>query len=140
MFPSTDKAPVVLAIVGATELQADQRAVNLIENAIERYGPSLVISGGAPGIDTMSIEAADRRGIPWREYLPDVKSWEGKWFDDGDQGSHWLKGFKDRNLEIAEACTHLVRIAFKKSKTYGSGFTRDAAARLGKPVEEFCIG
>jgi hypothetical protein len=135
MFPSIDKPAVVLAIVGSRELQGDERALNLIANAIERYNPTLVISGGADGPDTMAIEEADRRHIPWREYLPDIKSWEGRMSD-----GVWLKGFKDRNLEIATACTHLIRIASKKSKSYGSGWTRDIAVQLGKPAEEFCIG
>ena len=52
---------------------------------------------------------------------------------------NWERGFKPRNIQIAEACDVLVRIAKKGSKTYGSGWTRDYAASLGKPTEEFIV-
>jgi len=127
---------VVLAIVGSTELGRDQRMLNIIENVLDRYAPRLVISGGARGVDTAAVEAADRRGIPWEEELAEVQRWEGLVNADGV----YLRGFKDRNLVIAKRCTHIVRIASKKSRTYGSGFTRDQAVLLGKDAEEFLIG
>jgi hypothetical protein len=73
----------------------------------------------------MAIERADLRGIKWREFLPTCENWE--------------HGYKPRNIDVAEACDFLVRIAARKSKTYGSGWTRDYAAKLGKPCEEFLL-
>lgn len=116
----------VLAIVGSRELQGDARVTALINDALDRYAPALLISGGCVGVDRMAVEAADLRGIKWREYLPAVENWE--------------QGYKPRNIDIAEACDYLVRIASRKSKSYGSGFTRDWAARLGKPTEEHVVG
>lgn len=116
---------MILAIVGSTELAGNQRALAIIENVLDRYEPTKVVSGGAPGIDKMAAAAARRRGIDVEEKLPAIHNWE--------------YGFKPRNIEIAEACDALVRIAMKGSKTYGSGWTRDYAAELGKPTEEFVI-
>lgn len=130
----TDRSPVTaaggrprlkLAIVGSTELVGNQQALAIIENVLDRYQPTLVISGGAEGIDKMAVAAARARGIECEEKLPKVKNWE--------------HGFKPRNIEIATACDQLVRIAKRGSKTYGSGWTRDYAANLGKFTEEFVI-
>lgn len=114
-----------LAIVGSTELSGNGRALTQICRVLDRLRPALVISGGAKGIDSMAVAEAESRGIPTRVYLPTVRNWE--------------QGFKPRNIQVAEACDHLVRIFSPKSKTYGSGWTRDYAVKLGKPTEEFGI-
>lgn len=116
---------MTLAIVGSTELSGNQHAVAIIENVLDRYKPMRVVSGGAKGIDSMAIVAALARGLDVLELRPAVRNWE--------------HGFKPRNIQIAEACDALVRIASKTSKTYGSGWTRDYAAKLGKPTEEFML-
>jgi hypothetical protein len=85
----------------------------------------VVISGDAEGIDTMAAEAARARGIEVIEYLPAVPNWHD--------------GYKPRNLLIAQDCDALVRIALKGSKTYGSGWTRDRAAEMGKPTKEYVV-
>jgi hypothetical protein len=48
--------------------------------------------------------------------------------------------YRARNVLIASLCTRLVRIASARSTTFGSGFTRDYAANLGKPTEEYEVG
>jgi hypothetical protein len=116
---------VVLAIVGSTQLAGNQHALAIIENVLDRYKPDLVVSGEAKGIDSMAKAAALRRGIAYQGYPPAVKTWD--------------RGFKPRNMLIAQHCTHLVRIASAKAKTYGSGWTRDYAAKIGKFTEEFVI-
>lgn len=118
-----------LAIVGSTRLTGDN-ARNLIRQIIHATQPSLVISGGADGIDSLAVEVAKAYGIDWQEFKPDRKTWRS-W---GDQ-----KGFEERNREIAYHCTALIRIAWVGSTTYGSGWTRDRARDQGKPTEEFWL-
>lgn len=122
---STTKSTTRLAIVGSVSLAGNGEAREAIEQVLDRYRPALVVSGGAKGIDSMAAAAAKRRGIPVKEYLPAVPSWEG--------------GYKPRNLLIAQNCDALVRIVAVGSTTYGSGWTRDRARELGKPTEEIVI-
>jgi hypothetical protein len=43
-------------------------------------------------------------------------------------------GYQGRNALIATDCTHLLRVAARSSRTYGSGWTADEAQRLGRLV------
>src|SRR5690348_8728135 len=49
-----------LAIVGSVDLAGNAEAIAHIERALDKYQPTLVISGGADGIDTMAVRAASR--------------------------------------------------------------------------------
>lgn len=113
-----------LAIVGSVNLEGHPGAAALIEGVLDQYQPTLVVSGGAKGIDTMATAAALARGIPISEHLPVGRGWPA---------------FKARNLLIAQECDRLVRIVSSTSKTYGSGWTRDRAREMGKPTEEYII-
>src|SRR5258707_15407495 len=104
---------VILCIVGSVRLKGNAQAYKIIEDVLDRYEPDIVISGQAGGIDTMAEERAKARGIPFEPYAPAVQRWHD--------------GFMPRNLKMAERCTHLVRIVSSKSRTYGSGWTRDRA-------------
>ena len=122
---------VILAIVGSTafaERGTPERAeaTRLINDAIDRYQPDEIVSGGAVGIDSMAAMAAHARGIPTREFLPKNKRWKPD-------------GYQARNLLIAEACTSLVSIRHHASTTYGSGWTADRAEEIGKSVERYMI-
>ena len=114
-----------LAIVGSTSLKDNVEAARLIEEVLDLFRPSVVVSGGAPGIDTMSEKAAERRGIETSIYRP--------------KHQRWRDGFMPRNLLIAQACDALVRIVASNSTTYGSGWTRDRAAGMGKKVFEYVV-
>lgn len=113
-----------LAIVGSVCLKDNEAAQDKIEFVIGTYKPTEVVSGGAKGIDTMAVEYAKSIGIATKEYLPRAKGW-----------NH----YRVRNIQIARYCDRLVRIYSTKSKTYGSGWTKDFAEKLGKPTEEFEI-
>ena len=115
----------ILCIVGSTSLAGNPEAALIIEQVMDRLQPRKVISGCAPGIDTMTENASKRRGIPFEGFPPAKK----RWFD----------GFMPRNLKMAQTCTYLVRIVASNSHTYGSGWTRDRAREMGKPTEEFVI-
>lgn len=118
---------MILAIVGSVsfpEWWQKPAAQGIIDWTLDTYYHEieLVVSGGAEGVDTWGEEAAKRMGLPFRSFLPANPRWEPA-------------GFKDRNILIAEACTDLLCIRYKASKTYGSGWTADYAKKLGKKVQ-----
>lgn len=111
-----------LAIVGSHKFTDDlfiPRARRLIIRHLDRYDIEAVISGGAPGIDTLAEDLAGERGIQPIIHLPGGRSW------------YW---YKKRNILIAEDCTHLLCIRSRTSKTHGSAWTADYAASLGRKV------
>lgn len=115
-----------LAIVGSVSLAGNADAERIINDVLDRYAPTEVVSGGAVGIDQMAARVARSRGIQVTEYLPK----HNRWAPDG---------FKDRNLLIAQNCDAIIRIAARGSKTYGSGWTRDRAVEMGKQSEEYIL-
>ena len=123
-FTMKPNEKVILAIVGSVSLEGNEEAYKIIDTFIENFGLDKIISGGAVGIDSMSIEIAMSYNIPFEEFLPVRQCWPE---------------FKKRNLLIAQKCTHLLRIVSKNSKTYGSGWTRDRVKELGKPTIEYAI-
>jgi hypothetical protein len=123
--------PCKLAIVGSTTFakkgmdDARLEAMQAIATVIDVVKPDIVISGGARGIDSYAEEIARQRGgLGLIIHTPKVTGW---------------LGYKARNLLIAQDCTRLVRIVASTSTTYGSGWTRDRAKELGKPVLEITI-
>ena len=123
---------MILAIVGSGLLVDHSEAWRLIREAFRKYDPDGFTSGGAKGIDSMAEEYAR---LNWRDipedrifiFKPIVHRWEGP------------GGFRARNLLIAEKCDALVRIVSSRTKTYGSGWTRDRAKEMGKPTEDFVV-
>ena len=114
-----------LAIVGSVSLEGSKEAAQIIEDVLDKYKPTVVVSGGAKGIDTMATDAAKRRHIGTTIFHPKVQGWRD--------------GYRPRNLQIARGCDVLVRIVATGSRTYGSGWTRDRAIELGKHTEEYVI-
>jgi len=124
-----------LAIVGSTDLLAPggwDRADWLIRQAIVRLRPDVVISGGAPGIDSLAEYIAGQFGYTEAA---------GSMVVHRPQHQRWRPdGFEARNLLIARDCTHLLRISCYRSRTYGSGWTADQAERAGAEVVRRVIG
>lgn len=116
-----------LAVVGSVKVNEEQEklAHAVIQGVFLYYVPSLVISGGAEGIDTIAEEEAMLMNLQTRIHLP--------------KEDNWHKGYKPRNLEIAGDCTHLLCIRTQQSTTYGSGWTADRAEELGKTVWRLTI-
>jgi hypothetical protein len=120
---------VRLAVVGSTNITDKQRGLAsvIIDGFLFSYEPDVVISGGALGIDSLAsgrVTAWNRDNfsiIEFRVHLPA----NNRWAPDG---------YKDRNLEIAKDCTHLLSIRSEQSTTYGSGWTADRAEEMGKTV------
>lgn len=135
--PPQDHAACILAIVGSRDVEP-KAARKLINEALDRHKPVMVISGGAKtnltsrakglvSIDTEAVAVARAAGLVVNEILPTNFHWDG------------VGGFKERNQKIADACICLVRIASTTSTTYGSGWTADYAAGAGKNVERFTV-
>lgn len=112
-----------LAIVGSVNVNEQQLrfAKAVIQGVLIFYMPDVIISGGAKGIDSLAEEEAELLYLHREIFLPKNARWEPE-------------GYKERNLQIAEDCTHLLCIRTKQSTTYGSGWTADQAERLGKTV------
>lgn len=120
---------MVLAIVGSVSLAGNAEAQKTIDDVLDQLKPDRVVSGGAVGIDTMGVDSARAREIPTTVHYPGKQEWL----------ANSRKGFWARNILVANECTHLVRIVASDSKTYGSGWTRDQAKKLGKPTREIII-
>lgn len=118
-----------LAIVGSTRLVGRTDVLEFIHEVIKWLRPDVLISGGARGVDRMVRQVALSTGLGLIELLPEVEQWI-------DKSGKGRIGYKDRNLSIAQECDALIRLAFMGATTYGSGWTRDVASRLGKPVAE----
>lgn len=90
-----------VAIVGSSKLtENEERDVRqyfgiMLNKMLVEYDDLTVISGGAKGVDTIAEEVAKQLNIKTRIFRPEVQQW-----DDVDV----RKGFKTRNLEIAENC------------------------------------
>jgi predicted Rossmann fold nucleotide-binding protein DprA/Smf involved in DNA uptake len=121
--------PSILAVVGSTKFQrpeADLLAPQVIATFLAQLQPLRVVSGGAEGVDAMAREIASQFG--W--YLED-----GSFVEHLPKHRRWSPdGFKERNVLIAEECTHLLAIRCHASKTYGSGWTADYAEKRGRTV------
>lgn len=106
-----------VAVVGSRNLNVN----------IENYIPSdttLIISGGAKGIDQLAEAYANKHKIPIQTFLPNYQMY-GK------------AAPLVRNKEIVNACDILIAIWDGKSK--GTKFTIDFALKEGKTVKVYEI-
>lgn len=100
-----------VAIVGTTaNLSEDEHQVMKQEITIvlKKYPTNtIIISGGAKGVDTMALEIAKEIGFKTQEYKPEKEEWEF---------------YKKRNLQIANDCDELycfsVSVSQKKYYCY----------------------
>lgn len=115
-----------LAIVGSVKLNQEQvaQAHQIMVDVLEKHKPEAVVSGGAEGIDSLAEFTAAEFGIPAIVCKPAQQRWAY---------------FAPRNLIIATLCYHLVRIVTPTTTTYGSGWTRDQAEKLGRTTEEHVL-
>lgn len=115
-----------LAIVGSTKLFYAETAP-LIRSVIVAYNPSMVVSGGAAGVDHAAAAIARQMGIEVDEIKAD---WRGRF--------GVLMGF-DRNQEIVNRSDTVFAIMPRYERfESGLGGTNDTVrkARIaGKPVQ-----
>lgn len=121
---------VIVGSMGKTWTADEVPAVkDVIRSVIERYKTDdqteefIVGSGESPagGVDIWAREIATEMGIPFVPFPPRFRGWPA---------------YKERDQQMADWCTALVRIKSARSTTYGSGWTRDRAREQGKPTEE----
>jgi len=96
-----------VAIVGTSvKLTPDEHRVMRQEIAIVlKHYPlddTVIISGGAKGVDTLSLQVAKDLGFKTKEYKPEKNEWEY---------------YKKRNLQLAEDCDDLYCFSIRISKT-----------------------
>lgn len=121
--------PSILAVVGSTSFvrpEAESLAAQIIATFISQLQPLRLVSGGAEGVDTWAKEIGGQfhywvENGGFVEHLPKHRRWSPD-------------GFKDRNIRIADDCTHLLAVRCHASKTYGSGWTADYAAKHDRIV------
>lgn len=146
-----------VAIVGTSKLTEEERfkVIDKIEDVLKQYqeldNQIELISGGAKGVDSLVKNMGDHHGIAVKEITPDIKQWEDEILEDKTV----KKGFKSRNLEIANYCDHLICITVKRGseeeelcyhhhspqdhrKTAGC-FTAKEAEKLKKPTRLFIV-
>ena len=130
-------AACILAIVGSRDVHREG-GLRAINEAIERHKPLVIVSGGAKVNMSNRLrklisidEEAERIG---HELGLQVVSFRPTTYQFNAPG-----GFKERNIKIADLCHCLVRIASSTTTTYGSGWTADYAASIGKNVERFVV-
>ena len=108
-----------LAIIGSRSIAS----VDLAPLITER--PSLIISGGARGVDACAEEYARRHGIPALVIRPDYRL-------------HGRTAPLLRDKAIAEACDAMRAVWDGHSR--GTQFTIAHARRLGRPVRVILMG
>lgn len=112
------KARIVkVAIVGSRKWTDEKRIVKYIKDLPK---DSVIVSGGAQGVDQTAIYWAKFFALETKVYLPD---WN----------KHGKSAGMIRNSLIVEDCDRLV--AFWNGKSKGTKDSIDKARKAGKPVE-----
>lgn len=120
-----------LALIGTRMVPDAERVRELVCELLTKHASSdlVVITGGAEGVDRIAEEEARELGVSVVVHRPCQL-----------RHRHVFRTcYAPRNLAIAEDCDVLVRIADRRSRTWGSGWTAAAAREMGKPVEEVLI-
>jgi hypothetical protein len=131
--------PKIVCIVGAQEDRWKDEEKKLAKAFIRVFlvaadmepdrGKLEVISGACPygGVDIWTREIVTTDGwLPFEEYPPTYNQWEPH-------------GYKERNIMMAEKCTHLLCLD-PLNRRSGGAWTAERAARLGKKVTMMKIG
>lgn len=106
-----------LAIIGSREYPDLQEVADFVKALPDG---TVIVSGGAKGVDTAAAEAARARGLEVVEFRPNYKL--------HGRGATFI-----RNREILENCDAVV--AFWDGRSRGTKFTIDTAERMKKPLE-----
>ncbi len=108
-----------IAVVGSREYPRLDEVRQFVR---EQERTTVIISGGALGVDDAAVKEARRLGMPYEIYL-----------------AHWHKHGRSagpiRNREIVERADEVV--AFWDGKSRGTKNTIDTAKALGKPCRVY---
>ena len=106
-----------LAVIGTKKFTD----LNFLSTTLKKIpNIEMIISGGAPGTDTLAKKYATQNEIEFLEFPHDYKKF-------GDKAKHI------RDKLIAEKCDEI--IAFWDGECEGTKYTMDYAKQLGKPVK-----
>ncbi len=104
-----------LAIIGSREFND----FTLLESYVEKTSPSMIISGGAKGADTLAEQYAEKHAVELLIFKPDWKQF--------GRGAGMV-----RNRQIVDAAEHIM--AFWDGQSKGTKASIDYARKMGKPV------
>ena len=93
------------------------------QHGLGRRKITLVITGGARGIDTLAFQSAESLGIRNLQFLPDRKKFPGRLVS---------KAFQERNRQIVDSCDIL--LAVWDGRSHGTKNTLACAREINKPV------
>lgn len=110
----------VVAIVGSRDFPLLFKVREYIETLPL---DTVVISGGARGVDVFAVKSAMKRGMETRQYL-------ARW-NRPDGSYNKFAGF-ERNIQMVEAADYVV--AFWDGKSKGTAHTIKTAKKAGKRV------
>ena len=99
-----------------------------MEQAILEMKPSLLLTGGATGADTMAENIAKKHGIPCKVFLPKFKT--------DPKTPYHPRWYLERNKEIVDACDVLLAF-FAGEKSKGTEYTVEYAKKISKPIKGF---
>lgn len=110
-----------IAVVGSRGKAFSKVAAKAVKHTVMKLPRStVVISGGAFGIDFLAARYAGYKGLEVVEIRPDYQKYRGEYAP------------LARNTDIARECDGL--IAFWDGKSSGTADVIAKAARIGKPV------
>lgn len=111
-----------LAIVGDRNYTDYKKFTKQVDKFIEKHGtPSIIISGGASGVDTLAEKYAKKHKIPTRIFPAE---WE----------IYGRSAGPKRNIEIVNASTHVLAFLTKGSKGTASTIRIAEAARTPRTI------
>lgn len=118
-------------------IKSEEYIKTVFWNPYNRCGDAItLISGGCPkgGVDIWAEIVADTLGINKDIKYPEVNQWEDsvEYDDSRINPPEYKKGYKSRNIEMAEACDVLYCIDPKGRKWSGGRWTLTYAKKLGK--------
>jgi O-acetyl-ADP-ribose deacetylase (regulator of RNase III) len=130
-----------LAIVGSKQLpepDAPRLARLIILDELLRLRPKQLHSGGCVGVDQLAAATARQLGLGGPDQLVEHLPVPVRHPPAG-MSAFARRGFQQRDDEIAEACSALLRLWSRSTRTWGSGWTAEATGRLGKPVGQVLL-
>lgn len=111
-----------IAVVGSREFKRLDEVRQFIR---EQERDTVIISGGARGVDDVAVSEARRLGMPYEVYL-------------ADWGRHGRRAGAMRNYEMVRKCDQVV--AFWDGESRGTKITIDEARAAGKPCKVIADG
>ena len=113
-----------IGIVGSRSIADRKMIFERMDALIAERGVSMIVSGGARGVDRLAEEYARERQIPFQVFYPELPARGARWC--------YTRACYARNKQIVENCDLLV--AFVDKETGGTWNTIKQARSQGKEV------